>query len=62
MQVRTLRWHIARWKAIHGPEQDVIFVQQRKPGERPQSDFTHMDDLGVTIAGEPFLHMSITFC
>jgi hypothetical protein len=60
-QVRTLQRHIARWKAVHGPEQDVIFAQQHKPAERAQSDFTHMEDLGVTIAGEPFPHMLYHF-
>ena len=56
-QVRTLQRHIAHWRALHGSERDVIFEQQHLPGERAQSDFTHMEDLGVTIAGEPFPHM-----
>jgi len=56
-QVRTLQRHIAQWRALHGPEREVIFEQQHFPGERAQSDFTHMEDLGVTIAGEPFPHM-----
>src|SRR6266849_7660818 len=56
-QIRTLQRHIARWRAVHGPEQEVIFEQRHTPGERAQSDFTHMEDLGVTIAGEPFPHM-----
>jgi hypothetical protein len=56
-QLRTLQRHIQRWRAIHGPEQEVIFQQRHQPGERAQSDFTHMEDLGVTIAGEPFPHM-----
>ena len=56
-QMRTLQRHIARWRAVHGPEQEVIFQQRHQPGERAQSDFTHMEDLGVTIAGEPFPHM-----
>ncbi len=57
IQVRTLQRHIARWRALHGPEQEVIFEQQHIPGERAQSDFTHMADLGVTIAGVPFPHL-----
>src|SRR5437588_8157721 len=56
-QVRTLQRHIAHWRALHGPEREVIFEQQLFPGERAQSDFTHMEDLGVTIAGEAFPHM-----
>jgi Mu transposase, C-terminal domain len=56
-QVRTLQRHIATWRATHGPERDVIFEQCHTPGERAQSDFTHMDDLQVTIADHPFPHM-----
>ena len=56
-QVRTLQRHIQRWRAVHGPNKEVIFEQCHKPGERAQSDFTHMDDLQVTIGGEPFAHM-----
>jgi hypothetical protein len=56
-QVRTLQRHIARWRALHGPEREVIFEQQHTPGERAQSDFTHMDDLGVTLAGVAFPHL-----
>jgi hypothetical protein len=60
-QDRTLHRHIAQWKALHGPEKDIIFEQVHTPGERAQSDFTHMDDLGVTIAGEPFPHLIYHF-
>jgi len=60
-QDRTLRRHIAKWRALHGPEQDVIFEQRHTPGERAQSDFTHMEDLGVTIGGEAFPHMVYHF-
>ena len=56
-QLRTLQRHLARWRAVHGPEQEVIFAQRHTPGERAQSDFTHMEDLGVTIGGSPFPHM-----
>jgi hypothetical protein len=56
-QVRTLQRHIATWRALHGPEQEVIFEQVHTPGERAQSDFTHMGDLAITIAGQPFPHL-----
>jgi Mu transposase-like protein len=60
-QLRTLQRHIARWRAVHGPEQEVIFQQRHQPGERAESDFTHMEDLEVTIAGESFPHMVYHF-
>ena len=60
-QVRTLQRHIARWRALYGKPQEVIFEQRHVPGERAQSDFTHMEDLGVTIANEPFPHLVFHF-
>lgn len=56
-QMRTLQRYIAKWRATHGPEREVIFEQCHTPGERAQSDFTHMEDLQVTIADHPFPHM-----
>jgi transcriptional regulator with XRE-family HTH domain len=56
-QVRTLQRHIAAWRARSGPEQEVIFPQVHEPGQIAQSDFTHMTDLGITIAGTPFPHL-----
>jgi hypothetical protein len=56
-QLRTLQRHIAAWRALHGPNQEVIFEQVHLPGERAQSDFTHMEDLEVTIAGQTFPHL-----
>ncbi len=56
-QLRTLQRHIASWRALHGPEQPVIFEQVHQPGRMAQSDFTHMTDLGVTLAGTPFPHL-----
>lgn len=56
-QLRTLQRHIAAWRARHGPPQAVIFPQVHRPGERAQSDFTHMTALGIAIAGVPFPHL-----
>jgi len=56
-QVRTLQRHIAAWRARSGPDQEVIFPQVHEPGQVAQSDFTHMSDLLITIAGMPFPHL-----
>src|SRR5438128_365542 len=61
VQVRTLQRHIAQWKALHGKAHEVIFEQQHRPGERGQSDFTHMADLGITLGGVPFAHLLFHF-
>lgn len=60
-QVRTLQRHIAAWRALHGPEREVIFAQEHTPGERGQSDFTWMNDMAITLAGEPFPHQLFHF-
>ena len=56
-QVRTLQRHIAAWRALHGHDKEVMFEQVHQPGEAAQSDFTHMEDLAITINGEPFPHL-----
>jgi hypothetical protein len=56
-QLRTLQRRIALWRAQHGPEKEVMFAQIHHPGQRAQSDFTHMSDLAVTLAGQPFPHL-----
>ncbi|EFH84457.1 IS21 family transposase [Ktedonobacter racemifer] len=56
-QVRTLQRHIATWKATQGPDKEVYFEQVHTPGEGAQSDFTHMEEFNVTIAGEAFPHL-----
>jgi hypothetical protein len=60
-QVRTLQRQIAAWRALHGPEREVIFAQEHTPGERGQSDFTWMKDMAITIAGRPFPHRLFHF-
>lgn len=56
-QLRTLQRQISLWKAQHGPEQPVIFEQVHHPAQMAQSDFTSMNDLGITISGACFPHM-----
>jgi hypothetical protein len=48
---RTLERRITTWRALHGPEQDVIFRQEHEPGRLGLSDFTDASALGITIAG-----------
>jgi hypothetical protein len=56
-QLRTLQTHIANWRAVYGPQREVIFPQVHRPGVVAQSDFTHMTDLNITLAGVPFPHL-----
>ena len=56
-QLRTLQRRIEKWRAVAGPERDIMFEQIHEPGRMAQSDFTVMDALAVTIAGVPFEHL-----
>jgi len=60
-QLRTLQRRVRQWRATEGPEQDVKLAQRHRPGEAAQSDFTHTKELGITIAGELFVHMLFVF-
>ena len=61
VQLRTLQRKIKAWKATEGPPKEVFFDQIHRPGQLCASDFTHMDDLRVTLAGQPFDHMVYHF-
>src|SRR5262249_20902912 len=56
---------INAWRALHGPEQDVISRQEHEPGRLGLSDFTDASRLGITIAGLPldhrFYHFRLAF-
>lgn len=47
---------IRAWRAIHGAEQEVIFRQTHDVGQVGLSDFTHMGELGGSIAEVPLDH------
>ena len=53
---RTLERRIRDWRALHGPAREVIFRQTHTPGRTGLSDFTSMNALGVTVAGQPLDH------
>ena len=57
---RTLERRIRAWRAIHGPDQEVVFRQVHEPGRMGLSDFTEMGDLAVTIAGTSLDHRPTT--
>jgi hypothetical protein len=53
---RTLERRVRDWRAVYGPEQEIIFRQVHEPGRMGLSDFTAMAELSVTVAGVPFDH------
>jgi transposase len=60
-QLRTLQRRIRRWRASKGPEREVMFAQEHRPGEYGQSDFTSMNELGICLGGERFDHLFFHF-
>jgi hypothetical protein len=59
--LRTLQRRLRDWRAVHGPDRDVVFPQAHVPGREAAVDFTHATDLGVTIAGQPLRHLLFQF-
>ena len=51
-QLRTFQRRVRQWRAQHGPDREVFFGQEHRPGEAMQTDFTHITELQVTLAGE----------
>jgi hypothetical protein len=60
-QLRTLQRRVKSWRATEGPAKEVFFAQQHPPGRLGASDFTHMDEVGVTIQGQSFPHLIYHF-
>jgi hypothetical protein len=60
-QLRTLQRRVKGWRATEGPAREVFFAQQHPPGRLGASDFTHMEELGVTIQGQSFAHLIYHF-
>ena len=58
--LRTLQRRVKQWRALHGPEREVIFRQQAVVTQQGFSDFTHPDS-PVTIQSKPFTHLLYQF-
>jgi len=56
-QRRTFERRVRHWRSTQGPQREVIFPQVHRPGVLAASDFTTMNSLGVTIAGQPLDHL-----
>ncbi len=54
--LRTLQRRVKRWRAKFGPAQEVMFQQLHIPGAMGISDYTWMNQLQITIAGQHFKH------
>ena len=58
---RTLERRVREWRALHGPERELVFRQTHPPGQLGLSDFTDAGGLRIRIAGEPLKHLLYHF-
>ena len=58
--LRTLQRRVKQWRALSGPDREVIFRQQAAIAQQGFSDFTHPDS-PITIQGAPFAHLLYQF-
>jgi hypothetical protein len=60
-QLRTLQRRLHDWRALQGPGKEVMFEQRHEPGREGAFDFTDCTELGITIAGQVFVHLLFQF-
>lgn len=60
-QLRTFQRRVKNWRVEYGDSKEVFFEQVHEPGRLCQSDFTCMNELGVTIQGRSFEHLLYHF-
>lgn len=53
---RTFQRRVKAWKALNGPDKEVMFRQSKEAGRLGLSDFTELNGIRITIAGEPLNH------
>ncbi len=60
-QLRTFQRGVKVWRATAGPPREVFFPQVHSPGVLAESDFTYMNELEITLAGQPLDHVLYHF-
>ncbi|WP_342226088.1 IS21 family transposase [Rickettsia endosymbiont of Urophora cardui] len=60
-QLRCLQKRLKQWRAAHGKDKTVIFLQNILPGKQSQSDWTNMNQLGICSGGQPYPHLLFHF-
>lgn len=54
--LRTFQRRVKAWRLKEGPDKEVFFTQDVKPGETLAVDWTEMKPLGVTVQGRALDH------
>ena len=58
---RTLQRRVEQWKALHGPDKEVMFLQEHRPGVLGISDFTVLRGEPITVRGQVLEHRFFHF-
>jgi hypothetical protein len=54
--LRTFQRRVTQWRRKYGPPKEVCFEQVRVPGQSLQFDWTHANELKITINGVAYPH------
>lgn len=54
--LRTFQRRVKAWRLKDGPDKEVFFTQEVKPGETLAVDWTDMKPLGITVQGKALDH------
>ena len=54
--LRSFQRKVKQWRLENGPDKEVFFTQDWEPGRAMQLDWTHAEELAVTIGGQPYEH------
>lgn len=54
--LRTFQRRVTQWRRKHGPAKEVCFAQVRDAGQSLQFDWTHANELGITVGGAAYPH------
>lgn len=60
-KLRTLQRRVSKWKALYGPDKEVMFRQEQVVGRMGISDFTTLKEVTITILEQPFTHLLYHF-
>lgn len=58
---RTLQRRVKNWRALYGPEKEVMFRQEHVLGRQGISDFTKLKNVIITINNQPYEHLLYHF-
>ena len=58
---RTIQRRVEQWRALYGPGQEVMFLQEHRAGVLGLSDFTLLKGAPITIGGEVLEHRLFHF-